>query len=123
MPNPSGYALLMDPTFVGPANNVRFSKVLIDNGSSINIMCQDMMQKLGIKENMLEPSKTTFHGIVLGLSCAPMGKIRIVSCLATGITAEWKTSYLRWWIWIAPTMRCWVGRHWRSSWPLHMWRI
>jgi hypothetical protein len=67
----------MDPTFVGPANNVRFSKVLIDNGSSINIMYRDTMQKLGIKENMLEPRKTTFHGIVPGLSCAPMGKIRI----------------------------------------------
>jgi hypothetical protein len=26
---------------------------------------------------MLEPSKTTFHSIVPGLSCAPMGKIRI----------------------------------------------
>jgi hypothetical protein len=77
MPNPSGYALVMDPTFIGPANNVRFSKVLIDNGSSINIMNRDTMQKLGIKENMLEPSKTTFHGIVPGLSCAPMGKIRI----------------------------------------------
>jgi hypothetical protein len=65
----------MDPTFVGPANNVRFSKVLIDNGSSINIMYRDMVHKLGIKENMLEPSRTTFHGIVPGLSCAPMGKI------------------------------------------------
>jgi hypothetical protein len=77
MPNPGGYVLVMDPTFVGPANNVRFNKVLIDNGSSINIMYRDTMQKLGIKENMLEPSKTTFHGIVLGLSCAPMGKIRV----------------------------------------------
>jgi hypothetical protein len=77
MPNPRGYALVMDPTFVGPANNVRFSKVLIDNGSSINIMYQDTMQKLGIKENMLEQSKMTFHGIVPGLSCAPMGTIRI----------------------------------------------
>jgi hypothetical protein len=38
MPNPGGYALVMDLIFVGPANNVRFSKVLIDNGSSINIM-------------------------------------------------------------------------------------
>jgi hypothetical protein len=56
MPNPGGYALVMDPIFVGPANNVRFSKVLIDNGSSINIMYHDTMQKLGIKENMLEPS-------------------------------------------------------------------
>jgi hypothetical protein len=35
--------------FVGPASNVRFSKVLIDNGSSINIMYRDTMQKLGIK--------------------------------------------------------------------------
>jgi hypothetical protein len=77
MPNPGGYALVMDPTFVGPANNVRFSKVLIDNGSNINIMYQVTMQKLGIKENMLEPSLTTFHGIVPGLSCAPMGKIWI----------------------------------------------
>jgi hypothetical protein len=77
MPNPGGYALVMDPTFIGPANNVRFSKVLIDNGSSITIMYRDTMQKLGIKENMLEPSQTTFHGIVPGLSCAPMGKIRI----------------------------------------------
>jgi hypothetical protein len=77
MPNPGGYALVMDPTFVRPASNVTFSKVLIDNGSSINIMYWDTMQKLGIKENMLEPSKTTFHGIVPGLSCALMGKIRI----------------------------------------------
>jgi hypothetical protein len=77
MPNPGGYALVMDPTFVGLANNVRFSKVLINNGSSINIIYRDTMQKLGIKENMLEPSKITFHGIVPGLSCALMGKIRI----------------------------------------------
>jgi hypothetical protein len=77
MPNLGGYALVMDPAFVGLANNVRFSKVLIDNGSSINIMYWDTMQKLGIKENMLEPSQTTFHDIVPKLSCAPMGKIRI----------------------------------------------
>jgi hypothetical protein len=48
MPNPGGYALVMDPTFVGPTNNVRFRKVLFDNGSSINIMYRDTMQKLGI---------------------------------------------------------------------------
>jgi hypothetical protein len=49
----------------------------MDNGSSINITYRDTMQKLGIMENMLEPSKTTFHGIMPGLSCAPMGKIWI----------------------------------------------
>jgi hypothetical protein len=58
MPNPGGYALVMDPTFVRPANNVRFSKVLIDNGSSINIMYRDTMQKLGIATRVMAPEKT-----------------------------------------------------------------
>ena len=35
------------------------------------------MHKLGITESMLDPSRTTFHGIVPGVSCAPMGKIWI----------------------------------------------
>src|SRR4051812_30413761 len=75
MPTPGGYALVLDPTFMGPDINVKFSKVLIDVGSSINIMYKDTMLKLGITMNMLEPTKTTFHGIVLGLSCEPIGKI------------------------------------------------
>ena len=75
MPNPGGYALVVDLTLIGPDINVKFSRVLIDNGSSINIMYRDTMLKLGITENMLQPSRTTFHGIVPGVSCAPMGKV------------------------------------------------
>ena len=30
MPNPGGYALVVDPTFIGPDINVRFTRVLID---------------------------------------------------------------------------------------------
>jgi hypothetical protein len=75
MPNPGGYALVVDPILFGPRVKVRFSKVMIDNGSSINIMYRSMMHTLGITENMLEPSRTTFHGIVSGLSCSPMGKV------------------------------------------------
>src|SRR6266480_4383344 len=77
MPTPVGYALVLDPIFVGPEMHVRFSKVLIDNGSSINILYKDTMEKLGISPNMLQTSRTTFHGIVPGVSCAPMGKIWI----------------------------------------------
>ena len=51
MPNPGGYALVLDPTFVGPDINVRFTRVLIDNGSSINILYKDTTHKLGIKQN------------------------------------------------------------------------
>ncbi|KAK1625913.1 hypothetical protein QYE76_000228 [Lolium multiflorum] len=77
MPNPGGYALVVDPTMHGPSSRVRFSKVLVDNGSSINIMYRHTMHTLGVTPNMLEPSHTTFHGIVLGLSCSPMGKVRV----------------------------------------------
>ncbi|KAM0923579.1 hypothetical protein ACQ4PT_005449 [Festuca glaucescens] len=77
MPNPGGYALVVDPIMHGTSSRVRFSKVLVDNGSSINIMYRHAMHTLGITENMLEPSRTTFHGIVPGLSCSPMGKVRV----------------------------------------------
>ena len=33
------------------------------------------MVKLGVTKNMLQPSKTTFHGIVPGVSCSPMGSV------------------------------------------------
>jgi hypothetical protein len=112
MPNPGGYALVMDPTFVGPANNVRFSKVLIDNGSSINIMYRDTMQKLGIKENMLEPSKTTFYGIVLRLSCAPMGKIRIDVIFGNRDNCRVENLMFEVVDMDSPTMHCWAGQHW-----------
>jgi hypothetical protein len=117
MPNPGGYAFMMDPTFIGPANNVKFSKVLIDNGNSINIMYQDMMHKLGIKKNMLEPSKTTFHSIVPGLSCSPMGKIRLDvmfghrdKCWVENLQFEFVDLE-------SPYHALLVGRHWPSSWP------
>ncbi|KAK1603638.1 hypothetical protein QYE76_027311 [Lolium multiflorum] len=77
MPNPGGYALVVDPIMHGPNARVKFSKVLIDNGSSINIMYRHTMRTLGITENMLQPTHTTFHGIVPGLSCSPMGKVRV----------------------------------------------
>jgi hypothetical protein len=35
------------------------------------------MEKLGIPAIQLKPTKLTFHGIVLGHSCTPMGKIQL----------------------------------------------
>ena len=48
MPKPGAYALVVDPIIVGPSLKVRFSKVLIDNSSNINIMYKDTLLKLGI---------------------------------------------------------------------------
>ena len=77
MPSPGSYALVLDATLAMERRAARFSQILIDGGSSINILYRDTMEKLKIKEKQLMPSRTVFHGIVPGLSCSPIGKIKI----------------------------------------------
>ncbi|KAI5021635.1 hypothetical protein ZWY2020_058365 [Hordeum vulgare] len=77
MPTPGGYALVLDPTFVSQRSTCRFTRVLVDGGNNINILYHDTMQKLGILESEVEPTRTVFHGIVPGLSCSPIGKARL----------------------------------------------
>ena len=76
MPSPGGYALVLNPTIVA-RRTCKFSRVLIDGGSSINILYRDTMTKLGLKAEDLEPTRTIFHGIVPGLSCSPIGRVRL----------------------------------------------
>ena len=49
MPSPGSYAFVLDATFATDKRDARFSRVLIDGGSSINILYKDTMEKLGIK--------------------------------------------------------------------------
>ena len=35
------------------------------------------MSKLGHKAEDLEPTRMIFHGIVSGLSCSPIGRVRL----------------------------------------------
>ncbi|XP_045084451.1 uncharacterized protein [Aegilops tauschii subsp. strangulata] len=69
--------MVLDATFSKERRDCRFSQVLIDGGSSINILYHDTLEKLSIKEKQLQPSRTVFHGIVSGLSYSPIGKIKI----------------------------------------------
>jgi hypothetical protein len=46
MPNPGGYGLVVDSIMHGPSACVRFSKVLVDNGSNINIMYRHTMHTI-----------------------------------------------------------------------------
>src|SRR5215216_4383690 len=77
MPTPGGYARVLDSTFSTERRACHFPRILIDGGSNINILYCDTMEKLGIRESQLQPSRTIFHGIVPGLSCSPIGKIKI----------------------------------------------
>jgi hypothetical protein len=55
----------------------QFSHVLIDGGSSINFLYRSSLEKLGIPLAQLKPSQLTFHGIVPGHSCTPLGKVQL----------------------------------------------
>ncbi|KAI4981893.1 hypothetical protein ZWY2020_022385 [Hordeum vulgare] len=77
MPNPGSYMLVLDPTFASKMLTCRFSRVLVDGVSSINILYLDTLLKLGLKETDVLPTSTVFHGIVRGQSCSPIGKIQL----------------------------------------------
>lgn len=77
MPNPGNYALVVDAVVTTPQYSCLFTRTLIDGGSAINVLYHDTMIKLGISESELQPSWTTFHGIMPSFSCPPLGRIRL----------------------------------------------
>ena len=54
-----------------------FTKVLMDGGSSINIMYYDTFRRMNLLDKDLKPSSTVFHGVVPAKSAYPVGKISL----------------------------------------------
>jgi hypothetical protein len=71
IPNLGQYPLVVDPII----GNARFSKVLMDGGSSLNILYAHTLRLLGIGLDQLRPSTTLFHGIAPGKRVQPLGQI------------------------------------------------
>ena len=42
------------------------TKILMDGGSGLNIMYAKTLDKMGIDRTRVRPTRTPFHGIVLG---------------------------------------------------------
>jgi hypothetical protein len=70
-PTRGQYPLVVDPV-IGSA---RFSKVLMDGGSSLNILYAHTLRLLGIGLDQLWPSTTSFHGVAPGKRVQPLGQI------------------------------------------------
>jgi hypothetical protein len=77
MPSPGEYALVLDPVMCFDTHTCRFSRMLIDGCSNINLLYRSSMEKLGIPLPQLKLSQLTFHGIMLGHSCTPMGRVQL----------------------------------------------
>jgi hypothetical protein len=71
IPNPGQCPLVVNPVI----GNVRFSKVLMDGGSSLNILYAHTLRLLGIELDQLRPSTTPFHGVAPGKRVQPLGQI------------------------------------------------
>jgi hypothetical protein len=71
IPNPGQYPLVVDPVI----GNAWFSKVLMDGGSSLNILYAHTLRLLGIGLDQLRPSTTLFHGVAPGKHVQPLGQI------------------------------------------------
>jgi hypothetical protein len=56
-------ALVLDPIIDG----FHLMRVLMDGGSSINLLYQDTVRKMGIDSSRIKPAKTTFKGIIPGV--------------------------------------------------------
>ena len=67
---PGRVALVVRPRVKG----FWLSKMLMDGGSSINIMCYETFQRIGLKGSDLILMSTTFHGIVPGRKVYPIGR-------------------------------------------------
>jgi len=76
---PGVYPLVVDPIIV----NTRLSKVLMDGGSSLNIIYLETLDLLGINRGRLQPSAGGFHGVVPGKKALPVGRIDLPVCFGT----------------------------------------
>ena len=66
-------ALVLDPIIDG----FHLTRVLMDGGSSLNLLYQDTTCKMGINPSRIKPTKTTFKGVTRGVEARCMGSITL----------------------------------------------
>ena len=77
--DPGQLALVVAPQVGGYTLN----KVLMDGGSSINILYYDTFKRMKLQDRQLIPTETVFHGIVPGKSAKPISKIYLEFAFGT----------------------------------------
>jgi hypothetical protein len=79
IPNLGQYPLVVDLVI----GNARFSKVLMDGGSSLIILYAHTLRLLGIRLDQLRPSTTSFHGVAPGKRVQPLRQIDLPAWFGT----------------------------------------
>jgi hypothetical protein len=79
VPSLGRYPLVVDLII----SNVRLSKVLMDGGSSLNIIYAETLELLGVDRSEIRAGATPFHGIAPGKRILPLGQIDLPVCFGT----------------------------------------
>jgi hypothetical protein len=79
VPSPGRYPLVVDPVI----GNARLTNVLMDGGSSLNIIYAETLGLLGVDLSMIRASVAPFHGIVPGKRVLPLGQLGLPVCFGT----------------------------------------
>jgi hypothetical protein len=76
VPSPGKYPLVVDPVI----GNARLTKVLMDGGSSLNIIYAETLGLLGIDLSTIRAGAAPFHGIIPGKRILPLGQLDLPVC-------------------------------------------
>jgi hypothetical protein len=79
VPSPGRYPLVVDPII----DNVRLSKVLMDGGSSLNIIYAETLELLGVDRSKVRAGAAPFQGIAPGKRILPLRRIDLPVCFET----------------------------------------
>jgi hypothetical protein len=79
VPSPGKYPLVVDPVI----DNVRLTKVLMDGGSSLNIIYAKTLGLLRIDLSSVWANATPFHGIIPRKRVQPLGQLDLPVCFGT----------------------------------------
>ena len=65
--------MVLDPIIDG----FHLTRVLMDGGSSMNLLNQDTVRKMGIDPSRIKPTKTTFKGVIPSVEACCTGSITL----------------------------------------------
>jgi hypothetical protein len=79
VPSPRKYPLVVDPVI----GDVRLTKVLMDGGSSLNIIYVETLGLLRVDLSSVRAGAAPFHGIIPGKRVQPLGQLDLPVCFGT----------------------------------------
>jgi hypothetical protein len=86
------WAVIPKPGRFPCINSVQFERVIIDGGSSIDIMFCNSLPALKLSQVNLKPYEAQFWGVLLGQSSIPLGQITLPVQFET--TEHFRTDYI-----------------------------